>query len=121
MKQGLQYEANQMVNKIGKYLYKYIDGAFKFKISSNMCDVYLSIYYQEPGQDLEEMQVDLNITTYQNKIRVNLIEITPQERTIGYDVYKPEDIRDLEYAKYIILKNVRKRIERAYEHCQFVY
>ena len=86
--------ANQQVNRVGKYLYKNIDGAFKYKTSSNACDIYFTLLYQLPLEsrdeskgkeynDIHEITVDINITTYQNKIRVNVIEMTPKQRTLG--------------------------------------
>lgn len=114
--------ANQQVNRVGKYIYKNLDGAFKFKTSSNMCDVYITLLYEVPGSnDVKEMTLDLNITTYQNKLRVNIIELTPQERTIGYDLYKPEDLMNLEEAKKTILQKVIKRISKAYEGYNFLF
>lgn len=114
--------ANQQVNRVGKYIYKNLDGAFKFKTSSNTCDVYITLLYEVPGSnDVKEMTLDLNITTYQNKLRVNIIELTPQERTIGYDLYKPEDLMNLEEAKKTILQKVIKRISKAYEGYNFLF
>lgn len=114
--------ANQQVNRVGKYIYKNLDGAFKFKTSSNMCDVYITLLYEVPSSnDVKEMTLDLNITTYQNKLRVNIIELTPQERTIGYDLYKPEDLMNLEEAKKTILQKVIKRISKAYEDYNFLF
>lgn len=114
--------ANQQVNRVGKYIYKNLDGAFKFKTSSNMCDVYITLLYEVPGSnDVKEMTLDLNITTYQNKLRVNIIELTPQERTIGYDLYLPERLEDLEDAKKMILQKAIKRISKAYQDYNFLF
>lgn len=131
---GLTIQSGAAVNKIGKYLYKHLDGAYKFTHSPNMCDVYFLVLYQLPREkqipgkqkegynDMHEMHVDLNITTYQNKIRVNLIEITEDERTIGYDLYKPELIQtDIEAAKEKIYQKVCKRLEKAYEEYDFIF
>lgn len=117
-----QLSANQQVNRVGKYLYKHIDGAFKFRTSSNSCDILTTILYEVPGSnDVQEMTLDLNITTYQNKLRVNIIELSPNERTIGYDLYDPLVLEDLEYAKRLILQKVVKRISKAYEEYNFLF
>ena len=124
--------ASQQVNKIGSYLYRNLDGAFKFKKSSNMYDVYVTLLYQIPYwdripgkgkayNDVHEMTLNLNITTYQNKIRVNVIELTPEERTLGYDLYSPEIAQDLENAKTIIFNKVVKRISKAYEDYDILF
>lgn len=114
--------ANLAVNKIGKYLYNHIDGAFKYKTSPNICDVYFLLLYQNKGEkEVNEMYIDLNITTYQNKVRVNVIEITPEERTIGYDCYSPEIICDLQSAKELVFNKVVKRISKAYSDTDFIF
>lgn len=122
-KQNLQkIPANLMVNKLGKYLYKHIDGAFRYKTSSNTSDVYMTLLYQEQGSDVvEEMTLDLNLTTYQNKVRVNILEVTPNERTIGYDLYPPEKLEDLNEAYKLVFNKVVKRISKAYEEYEFLF
>lgn len=124
--------ASQQVNRVGKYLYKHLDGAVKIKYSGNTCDVYTILLYQIPYlqripgkgkeyNDVHEMYINLNITTYQNKLRVNVIEITPEERTLGCDVYKPELLEDLEEAKRLIYQKVCKRLSKAYEEYDFLF
>lgn len=125
-------QASQQVNRVGKYLYKTLDGAFKFKVSSNMYDVYVTLLYQIPRlqqipgkgkdyNDVHEMTLDINITTYQNKIRVNIIELTPDERTLGFDLFKPEEMKDLQLAKKLILDKVRRRVSKAYQDYDFLF
>lgn len=124
--------ANQQVNRLGKFLYKHIDGAFNYKKSSNMYDVYMTILYQLPVEsqdmskgkefnDLHEMTLDINITTYLNKVRINIIEMTPEEKTIGYDLYEPEKLEDLVKASEIILKKIHKRISREFREYEFLF
>ena len=124
--------ANQQVNRLGKFLYKHIDGSFNYKKSSNMYDVYMTILYQLPVDkqdeakgkefnDLHEMTLDINITTYMNKVRVNVIEMTPEEKTIGYDLYEPEKLEDLVKASETILKKIKKRISREFREYNFLF
>lgn len=113
--------AGQQVNRVGKYLYNHLDGAFKSVKSGNTYDIYCTLLYQlkeEYGgakNDVEEMTININITTYQNKLRINTIEMTPQERTLGYDLMKPEDLVDLQQAMKIIIWKVGNRIRKAYK------
>lgn len=113
---------SQMVNRLGKYLYNHLDGAFRYKKSGNTFDIYTTLLYElkeEYGgvkNDVQEMTINISITTYQNKIRVNTIEVTPDERTLGYDLLKPELLDDLDAAQSIIMTKVHKRIDKAYEH-----
>lgn len=124
--------ANQQVNRVGKFLYKHIDGAFNYKKSSNMYDVYMTILYQLPVEsqdkskgeefnDLHEMTLDINVTTYLNKVRINIIGMTPEEKTIGYDLYEPEKLEDLVKASEIILKKIHKRISREFREYEFLF
>ena len=131
-KSNMMLSANQQVNRVGKYLYNNLDGAFKYKTSSNTCDVYFTLLYQlpldmqEPDKgkeynDVHEITVDINITTYQNKVRVNVIEMTPMQRTLGYDLYEPELLENIESAKSRIFKKVVKRVSRAYSEYDFLF
>lgn len=116
-----QIPASQQVNRIGKYLYKHLDGAYKFHKSGNMYDVYCTLLYELKEEysgtknDVQEMTININITTYQNKIRINTIEMAPQERTLGSDSMKPEELTDLQTAMKIILWKVGNRVRKAYK------
>ena len=121
--------ASKQVKRIGQYLYKHIDGAYDFKSSSNNYDVYFLLLYElkkelrEPGKDypVQEMKININVTTYQNKVRINIIELTPQERTIGFDLYTPEKVQDLHKAYPVIMEKIYKRIYKAYQDYYFLY
>lgn len=125
-------QAGQQVNRVGKYLYKNLDGAFKIEHSPNMIDVYVTLLYQLPKlqripgkgreyNDVHEMTLDINITTYQNKLRVNVIEMTPEERTLGYDCYSPEKLDNLEDAKDMIFNRIVKKVSKAYQDYDFIF
>lgn len=121
--------ASKQVKRIGQYLYKHIDGAYDFKSSSNNYDVYFLLLYElkkelrEPGKDypVQEMRININVTTYQNKVRINIMELTPKERTIGFDLYTPEKVQDLQKAYPVIMEKIYKRIYKAYEDYYFLY
>ena len=114
--------ASQQVNRVGKFLYKHLEGAYDYKKSGNMYDVYCTLLYQLKEEfggnpdDVEEMTININITTYQNKLRINTIELTPKERTLGFDLMKPEDLVDLQKASEIIFWKVGNRIRKAYQN-----
>lgn len=123
---------NLKVNKIGKYLYKNIETAYKCVTSSNTCDVYMVVYYDYsyPGEkpddeqqvsDLMEMDINLSLTTYKNKIRVNIYELTPDDYTIGFLRYEPEELDNLEYAKKLILNDVIDKISNRYSKYEFMF
>lgn len=120
----------QLVNKLGSYLYRHLDGAYKFDKGANMCDVYITVLFSIPANiaktygleaGVNEMTLDLNIATYQNKIRVNITELTPEECTIGFDVFPPEKLVDLETALNLVYEKVKKRISKRYEDWDFIF
>ena len=124
--------ANKKVNILGKYLYKHLDGAFKYTTTSNTCDVYFTLLYQLKPQDQlpsntpeenddHELTIDLSITTYQNKIRVNILEVTAMEKTIGCDVYDPEITKALKSAMDLIYSRTVKRVSRAFKDYDFLF
>lgn len=130
-KQPTKGLGGQWVNKVGKYLYNNLDGAFKFKKSVNMYDVYITLLYQvkeedrreddDEYNDVHEMTLDLNVTTYQNKLRINVIEDDKNERTIGHFVVSEEKLQDLESAKDLIYNKVIKQVSKAYEDFDFIF
>lgn len=119
---NLPFNPGQYVNKLGKYLYKHIDSAYKITFSANTCDIYMFIYYQEVGNDtLYEMHFDISITTYQNKLRMNIIEISPEERTIGHDTFDETVLKNFDLALRKMYATLRKRLDKAYQDYEFIY
>lgn len=116
-------QPGQQVNRVGKYLYKNIDGAFKITFGPNECTIKMRMYYQIPNdsKSLDEMHFNINITTYQNKLRVNVIEDTEMEKTLGHFTITPEQTKNLEVARDIIYDKVCHYIEREYSDYDFVY
>lgn len=131
---GNQLQAGQQVNRLGKYLYKNLDGAFKIKNSPNTCDVYVTVLYQIPLEvrkrynmtedkyaEVHEMTVNISITTYQNKVRINVIEMTKGEKTIGFDLYPPESLVNLQESAKKVFQKVCKRIEKEFKDYDFLF
>jgi len=123
---------NQQINKLGKYLKKHIDGAYSMKISANMCDVYVSLYYQysilpdRPGDemrmsDLFEMKFNINITTYANKLRINLIEVHPDEQTIGHFVIDENTSQDIVATYGLTIKKIRNLLSKHFDGYEFIF
>ncbi len=118
---------SQQVNRVGKYLYNHLDGAYKYVKSGNMYDVYCTLLYELKAEfggtvnDVQEMTININITTYQNKIRINTIEVTPEERTLGSDIMKPEELTDIKQAMEIIIWKVGNRIRKAYKNYTILF
>ena len=123
--------ASKQVKSISKYIYNRLDGAHNIRYKSNMCEIDVTVLYTIPqelvdkvsqynisiGDDIYEMEIRINVTTYQNKIRIDTIEITPEERTLGCDVFKPEDKATPEE----MLNKVKKRLSRRFKGYDFVF
>lgn len=128
-KNQIQEPLNKVVNRLGRYLYKNLDGAFKVVNTGNTCDVYLTLLYAVPvsdlpkgkEQDVFEMTINLSITTYQDKIRINTLETDPNERTLGFDSYKREQLEDLAVAQKVIFNKIVKHINRAYSEYEVLF
>jgi len=119
----MNIQPGQLVNKIGKYLYRRIDGSYKIQFSVNTCDVYMFMYYQATGDEMKQMNFDISITTYQNKIRINITEITTLEKTIGQVIYKPETYTEMSENDFLakVLNDVINKIQKEYEEYEFVF
>lgn len=124
---------NQLVNQVGRYLYNHIDGAYKAVKRSNVYDIYMDVYYQLPRlqqvpgreaegyNDMHEMKLNISLTTYQNKIRVNIHEITPEQWTFGYILIPPEYLQDIHNAQKLIYDKVCQKIQKRYEDYLFLF
>lgn len=111
------------INKVGKYLNKNIDGAYKISFSPMHCEVKMRMYYQTPDDpdSFKEMKFIIDITSYQNKLRVNITEDTKNEKTIGQLILFPEELTDLPLVKYKVMETLIKSIDKEYKGFDFVY
>lgn len=128
-----KFNLNQIVNSVGRYLYKHLDGAFDFKKSSNMFDVYMTVLYAIPldirhkydlpksSEDVHEMTVNINLTTYQQKIRMNLLVSDPYERTISFSTYSPDKLQDMQSASRILYDRVKAVLCREFKDYDFLF
>lgn len=124
----------KLVNQIGQWFYKNLDGSYDFDISPNMYDLYLTVLYQVPLEiirkyklentkesDINEMDILMSITTYANKIRVNLVEISPEEQTIQHFVINPTKFDDLTELRMKILEKVKKVLNKKFDGYEFLF
>ena len=125
-------QPNQVIPKVAKYLYKSIDSAYELKMGVNTADVFISVLYQLPiyvgvsktrsyDSDVNEMKLNINLTTYAKKIRMNIIEISPEEKTLGFDLFNPEDLEDVVEARKKILNKIKKRISKEFADYEFIF
>lgn len=124
-------QGGQYVNKVGRYLYEHLDGAFKVDKSPNMYDIWLTLLYQIPSEyltesekedvDVQELTLNLNVTTYDDKLRVNIIVEDEYEKTIGTKTFSFAKLDNLEWLRLEILKFIRKKLEKEYEDYDFYF
>lgn len=106
----------KLVNIVGKSLYKRLDGAYSFKKLNGCSEVKSTVLYQIPKMisdrynlpkeqrdNVQVMDITINVTTYSDKIRVEVIEISPEEKTIGFKTFR-----------FIDFNNVQQGCEKVY-------
>lgn len=120
------------VKRLGKYLKDNLSGVYKIEEPPNEYTIYTTIFYQiapevrkmlkkypkefqGKEEDIYEMNIYLNITTYSQYIRVNVIQLDEYEITLGYLRLEPKDLISLPYCKDKIVNYVKKVIERKYK------
>ena len=123
----------QKLNLVGNYLFKNIDSSYNRKKSSNMYDIYFTLLYQIPQDiidkyklddkysEVQEMDMNINITTYKQKLRINLLEMDPDELTLGCKVIDLKDNNDLDGLRNTILDYLDKKLQKEYEDYEFIY
>lgn len=133
MNQPSKLITSQLVNQVGQYLYKNIDGAYKAVRSPNTYEVYMMVLYQVPVleripgkqkegyNDMHEMHLNINLTTYQNKLRVNIIEMSPEEVTLGHFVIPPEKIINMKQIRDVIYEKVVQFVCKRYKDYDFLF
>ena len=67
-------------------------------------------------EDIYEMNIYFNITTYSGKyIRINIIQLDEYEVTLGFLRLEPTDLMSLPYCKDLLLRYTKKVIEKRYD------
>ena len=124
----------QLANALGRFMYRHLDGAYRIENTTNTCDVYVTVLYSIPSDIVElyrlyepkytqtnEMDINISITTYQNKIRVNTLAVTPESKTLGFDLFTPDQLQDFNKALVLVYKKVCRRIEKEFEDFDFIF
>lgn len=109
----------QQVNRIGKYLSKHLDGVYKTRRGPNTYDIYVHFEYQDFPEYTESPPVHkhdilIMLTAYNNKVRVDTIELTEKEKTLGFDTFSSELFNDLKQGMLLVLQAVKKNVAKQY-------
>lgn len=124
-------------------MFKNLAGATSFKKYSNTFEINTIVLYQIPldikkkynlpddeTTDVQEMNLNLNITTYQNKLRFNIIEETPDALTLGCKVInlglqKYQKAKTNQQLFELVMNDLQKYIyqslEKRYSDYEFLY
>lgn len=127
-------EPSQIVNSLGKNLYKNLPGAYNYEKHSNMFNVYTVVLYQIPYdliqkynleedkyKEVHEMEIEISITTYGQKIRVNFVELTPEELTLGHATYDVNKYPTFALLREAIWWFLEDRLSKRYEDYDFLF
>lgn len=109
--------ASQLVNTIGKYLYNHINNAYQSNKFQNTYDINFTLDTSDGNKYL-----NLNITTYGDKIRVNIIENEDANKTIGNIVVKSSTFDKLPDGYFDLMGRISKQIDKEYSsHADIFY
>ena len=119
------------VKRLGKYLKDNLAGVYDVKEPPNEYIIYDTILYQIKKslrqemkeypelEGIEERVYDknyyFNITTYQQYIRINIIQLDKYEKTVGFLRFDQKDLISLPYCKRKLLDYVKKVISKEYK------
>lgn len=138
-----RWQPSQLINSLGKYLFKNLGGSINFKKSSNTFTLWTLILYQIPYSiikkynlpniqetDVQEMTICIDMTTYQNKLRFNIIEETPDQQTLGCKVInlqlsKYQNVKTNQELFHIVMEELQKyiysQLSKRYDGYDFLY
>lgn len=113
----------QDVNKVAKYIYKNTDGAYQIKFGANFVDVYMNVYYHTGVADdpIQTMRLDINLTSYADKIRYNVTEMDIMENTFLHGTVEVKDPTDLEPIRKAIYDRIVRAIQQEFEDYDFIF
>ena len=121
-----------IIRNVSKYIYKHIGDPVKYTTRPQSISVFFTIYYQipiagdRPGSpmqygDVYDMIIEMNLVTYANKIRVNILEISPEEYTIGHKVYDPDEFLNVSELQSLIIDDTYTAIKKRFEDYEFIF
>lgn len=121
---------NKLINQIGRYLYNHIDGALSYKTSANHSTIEMMVLYQRKPEDrigdakeddMHEMHLELDLTTYSDKIRLNIIRLDENEKTLGSYTIRIEQPVDYAEVQNQVMSKVRKSLIKEYGMFEFIF
>ena len=113
----------QDVNRVAKYIYKHTDGAYSIKFGANFADVYMRVFYHTGNSDdpVQEMKLDINLTSYSGKIRYNVTELTIMENTFLHGTIEMKSADQLEEVRKAIYNRIVRAIQEEFAEYDFIF
>ena len=113
----------QDVNRVAKYIYNHTDGAYKIKFGANYVDVYMRVYYHTGVADepVQEMKLDINMTSYSGKIRYNVTELTVMENTFLHGTIQMKSANQYQEVKTAIYERIKRAIQEEFAEYDFIF
>ena len=100
------------VKAVGKYLYRHLDGTTDIDISKGI-EAQVWFEYITNNGVIYDFRID--ITTYSNKLRVNLFETSVNPvKPISHKVYDEKTFVDINNGMYKVLSDIEKIITKKY-------
>lgn len=129
-----QLDASQRVNSIGRSIFKSTDTAFKCVKSSQHCEVFFEVLYEipprlreaynlegSPYDDINTMIVSIDLTSYDNKVRANVIEQDPNELTLGHKTFSLDKYPDNKAMRDAVVAFMYSSVAKRYQDFDFIY
>lgn len=128
IKSSKEVDVTKLPGIVGKFLNNRLDGSYSFKRTSNSSEVKSTILYQIPidvskkynlskseREQVNVMDVLVSTTTYSNKVRVEVVELSPEEKTIGFRTFAKEKFKDVHSGCQEVLAFVAKSVRKEFE------
>lgn len=120
-----------MAKGCAKYVYKNLDGSFKVEKDSTGWVVYSTILYAIPqsvvkrygfsDDEVNELDIRIDFKTYADKLRVEVIELRPDEKTIMFKTLKESTFNNVQEGYQTVLGLIKKSIQKEFQDYDILF
>lgn len=112
----------KLVNQVGEFLRKQFKDAYKIEKQPNQYEIYFHLIYQwkykegyeREDPDVHDLNVSINLTCYQDKLRINFMDRSGYGKVLGSWVIPADKLVDVHNARTIIFNKIMKRLEKLF-------
>ena len=121
-------------NSCAKSLYKKLDGAYDIKTNSTTAEVKSTILYQIPAEvsdkynlpddtrnTVNQMDVRIDLATYSDKLRVEVVQLAPDEYTMGFKTFNSSTFDNVQKGIQKVFDWVKSTIEKQYSGYEVLF